>query len=144
MLSPPEKIIFLGEVTATAFATPIASIRAVRSIHFKAKASFFLAASQIVYPFMSFSSISLRIEGELSCFKRLNAVRLMPVAEEYVSKQPFLPHPHSLPSISTIVCPTSPANPSCPYIIFPFETIALPTPVPSVIIIKSFTPFAAP
>jgi MFS transporter, FHS family, L-fucose permease len=47
-------------------------------------------------------------------------------------------------SKNIIEWPSSPANPSLPYIRLPFATMPEPTPVPRVISMKSFIPMAAP
>ena len=85
---------------------------------------------------------------ELGCvlFSKISSVvKRTPVADAYDSREPFFPVPScNLPLGIIVVCPSSPAKPSCPYTSLPLATMPLPTPVPRVIIIKSFMPCAAP
>ena len=59
-------------------------------------------------------------------------------------KPPRRPQPQARPPGTTMVCPTSPAKPSCPYRSWPFTTMPLPNPVPRVMTAKSFMPLAPP
>ena len=73
------------------------------------------------------------------------AIRTIPVADVYCSRQPLLPHPHtSVSSSFTQICPISPPAPLVPASIFPFKIIPPPTPVPSVTITISLWPFPPP
>ena len=60
------------------------------------------------------------------------------------SQQPRFPHPHRGPSGSTMMCPTSAANPCAPRKSRPSATIPPPMPVPTVIISRWFEPRPAP
>ncbi|COG51212.1 Uncharacterised protein [Streptococcus pneumoniae] len=73
------------------------------------------------------------------------ATRTIPVADATVSKQPDFPQLHGKAfSVTTVICPISPAAPLTPCTISPLAITPPPTPVPSVIQIKSFAPSPAP
>ena len=58
--------------------------------------------------------------------------RTMLGAEATVSRQPTLPHAHSMPSGSMVMCQNSPANPEAPRHRRPSRMSAPPMPVPMV------------
>src|SRR5699024_6243039 len=63
-------------------------------------------------------------------FKTFLAFSLNRFIEQYVSKQPFLPQLHLIPSLSITIFPSS--NPTCllAFSNFPFKNTAQPIPVP--------------
>src|SRR6185369_14174008 len=72
-------------------------------------------------------------------------IRTIAVADAYNSKQPVLPHLHFSPlNGSTVVCPISPPDPCEPRQSLPSRITPPPTPVPSVTLITSRQPRAAP
>src|ERR1044072_1385240 len=72
-------------------------------------------------------------------------MRTIAVADANNSRQPVLPHLHFSPlNGSTAVCPISPPDPCEPRQSLPSRIIPPPTPVPSVTLITSRQPRAAP
>ena len=145
LTSPPKNTKASGLLNVAKSAQAWPSILPVNSNMSLAILSPLPAAMLMSSDVMSSAFISLSIEGSLVLASISRAVRATPVAEQYASRQPWRPHPHSLPPSRTIITwPSSPAKPSLPYTSCPLTTMPEPTPVPRVSMIKFFMPFATP
>ena len=94
------KPIIFGLVIATVLAKLKPSLSAVKSNISSAYLSPLIAASEIDLLVITSRSARLLFE-DLS--RNSFAVLTIPVAETYVSRQPFLPQPHNRPFFSTVV-----------------------------------------
>ena len=132
-----------GLTTHATFASALPSTFPSFSTSSFATASPAFAASKMSFAVSSLTFFKVvSLSSDASSFF---AMRTIPVADAYCSRQPFLPQPQvSVSSSLTMMCPISPPAPFAPATIFPSTMIPPPTPVPSVTMTTSLWPFPPP
>lgn len=116
--TPPPITNTCGLTTQAILDNAIPSVSPKISTASNARASPFFASSKISF---AVSGSNPRKEDSASfSVKSFFAMRTIPVADAYCSKQPCLPHPQvSFSSVLTVICPISPPAPFAPGIILP-------------------------
>ena len=97
--SPPKRIIASGLEKEIKSANDSPNILPVNANISLAISSPSIAASNTSFDVISSTGVFLRTDLASGLFSNISlAVRAMPVADAYASRQPFLPHPHGRPS----------------------------------------------
>ena len=141
--TPPPMTIASGSVTAVILASALPRISPNSSTISFATSSPSFAASKIVFALSS--SLLTRIVDFFVFSSLFRPILTIPVAEQYCSRQPFLPQPQVSSSCGfTGICPISAPAPCEPFTIFPLMMRPPPTPVPSVTISMLLNPRPPP